>query len=616
MAYDGIIASAVVWELSGLIEGSRIAKIYQAERDEILLLCHRNGEHYRLLISCNPVNPRLHLCRSAKENPAVAPPFCMILRKHIQGGRIGRIVQSGYDRVIAFEIETLNEMGDPVVKRLIVEIMGRHSNIILVGPSGVIYDAIRHVDGQTNSVRELLPARPYTPPPAQSKLSPEAYGEIAASLETSSQDAELRSTGLSSFLLRTVSGFSPFLCTNLCLTAGLDPARRLASLSDAERFGLLSVLEKTCEYIREHRYTPFILLDGESADAFPPKAAFPPEGGGNYREFHCLSTARNGYTASFSSVNLLLDEFFTRRDTEERLRQRRASLAKHLHTLTARAERKIAIYESDLEGASDYDSFRIRGELINANLYRIGSEAKSVLLENYYEEGAPALEIPLDENLSPAANAQQYFRRYRKKKSTWDNARKNLLDAQSELAYLRSVSVMLENCTENADIEEIREEMTAQGLLTGGERGAAGNGARPHGKGKKAGGSGRPGRTPEGKHAVFQVRDGYEVWVGKNNTQNDRITLKLAAPDDLFLHVKNAPGSHVILRASLAGGRFTEAALMDAAALAARNSSQKGSPKVEVDYTRVKHVKKPGGAPPGKVIYTNQKTVIAVCRNG
>lgn len=605
MAYDGIIASAVVWELSGLIEGSRIAKVYQAERDEILLLCHKNGEHYRLLISCNPANPRLHLSRSAKENPMVAPPFCMVLRKHIQGGKIRKIIQSGYDRIITFEIDTFNEMGDPIVKNLIVEIMGRHSNIILTGPSGVIYDAIKHVDEQTNSVRELLPARPYTPPPAQSKLSPEDYEAIATRLAAACKNPEEQNTGISKFLLGIVSGFSPFLCSNLCLTAEIDPNTRLASLGAEAQRDILVVLEETCTNIKEHRYSPFISLAQEGI------AGFVQNTGSGYREFHCLTGAKTGYTVSFSTVNLMLDEYYSKRDTEERLRQRKASLVKHMNTLIARTERKISIYETDMAGASDYDEFRIKGELITANLYRIGKGDKTALLENYYAEDAAQIEIALDENLSPAANAQLYFKRYRKKKSTWDNAEKNILDAQAELSYLKSVFTMLENCTENTDIAEIREELLSQGLLTAGG-GNAGNSTKSPKKGKK-GSAGKTVSSPQGKHAVFTVSDGYEVWVGKNNTQNELITLKLAAPDDIFLHVKNAPGSHVILRASLAGGKFTKDAIEDAARLAAQNSSQKGSPKVEVDYTRVKHVKKPGGARPGKVIYTNQKTIVAVC---
>lgn len=261
MAFDGIVVSGVVWELSGIIEGSRITKIYQAEKDEILLVCHKNGENYKLLISCSPANPRIHLQRRSKENPMVAPPFCMILRKHIQGGRINKIIQSGYDRVITLKIETYNEMGDTVVKNLIAEIMGRHSNIILTGPSGVIYDAIKHVDDRTSSIREILPARPYLPPPSQNKISPDDLESIGALISDAINTEAMRSTGAAKFLLSSISGFSPLLSKKVCRAANVDPETRLCSLTEAESSRLTDALLRVCRNIAEHSYKPFIFTE-------------------------------------------------------------------------------------------------------------------------------------------------------------------------------------------------------------------------------------------------------------------------------------------------------------------------------------------------------------------
>ncbi len=585
MAYDGIVISGVIWELSGLLEGSRITKIYQAEKDEILLTCNKNGENYKLLISCNPSNPRLHLTRTQKENPLVAPQFCMVLRKHIQGGKINKICQWGFDRIVEINIDTYNEMGDPVTKKLIVEIMGRHSNIILTGQENIIYDAIKHVDERTNSLREILPARHYLPPPAQEKTNPDDTEGLKKIFDDAMADSEKSTLSVSKVILNSVSGTSPLLCKGICLNAGIDPDVKLSALRGNELYTLTEALLNVSKKISERNYTPFILSEEDRETGIV-----------KYCDFHCFDTYSEGRIINYSSLNLMLDEFYTKKDTEERLRQKKANLVKSVNTAISRTERKIDIYEGDIRSAENYDVYRIKGELITANVYRIKSGDKETTLENYYEENCPLIKISLDENLSPAANAQQYFKKYRKKKSTYENANRNMTDALSELEYLKSVETLLANCTDTADIAQIREELAVSGYLNQ----TANN--KPNKKGQK--------NRNEAKHLVVTVSDGYEVWVGKNNLQNDLITGKLAAANDIWLHVKNAPGSHVILRTSLMGGEFTKASIEDAARLAAIHSSYKNPTKAEVDFTRVKYVKKPAGSRPGKVIYTNQKTII------
>ncbi len=587
MAYDGIITSAVIWELSGLLTGSRITKVYQAEKDEILLICNKSGENYKLLISCNPANPRIHLTRTAKENPMVAPPFCMVLRKHIQGGKISMIEQFGFDRVVFFRIDTLNELGDPVIKTLAVEIMGRHSNIILLGPTNVIYDSIKHVDERTSSVREILPARPYVLPPEQNKLSPENTEELTRLFTEKEAFADDDTTALSKYLINNISGFSPLLARGVCNAAGIDPACKLSLLNDSEKGNITAALAGVSSAIQNRNYKPFIITATDESTGIE-----------KYCDFHCIDKGQHGRRLTFSSVNLMLDEYYTRKDTEERLRQKKSSLVKFISTAISRTERKISIYESDIKSAEDFENYKSKGELLTANVYRIKQGDKEATVENYYEDGCPEITIALDENLTPAANAQVYFKRYRKKKSTCENAERNLSEALAELSYLQSVDTLLANCTDSADIAEIREELTAVGYIS--------QNSSKSGKNSKK----KSVKSTASKHLVLTVSDDYEVWIGKNNIQNDLITTKLAAPNDIWLHVKNAPGSHVILRTSLKGGEFTKASLEDAARLAAEYSSLKCSSKREVDFTRVKHVKKPGGARPGKVIFTNQKTIV------
>ena len=593
MAYDGIIASAVVWELSGLIEGSRITKIYQAEKDEILLVCNKNGENYRLLISCNPANPRIHLTRSLKENPMVAPPFCMVLRKHIQGGKIRKIEQLGFDRVLFFRIDTFNELGDPVIKTLAVEIMGRHSNIILLGPTNIIYDAIKHIDERTSSVREVLPARPYVLPPQQDKASPDIETELCT-VFTERLSASSPDTAVSKHLINSVSGFSPLLSKGICNEAEVDPALRLAALTSDDISRLSASLFTASRNVKEHTYRPFILTDTDPETAISKLC-----------DFHCIDTGAIGELRTYSSVNLMLDEYYTCKDTEERLRQRKSSLVKCISNAVSRCERKISIYEGDIKSSEDFDKYRIYGELITANVYRVKAGAKNITVENYYTENCEELTIELDENLTPPANAQLYFKRYRKKKSTCENAARNLAEAMTELSYLHSVAALLENCTESADIGEIREELVSGGYTSSASASGSFKSHKSHVKTKK-----QSSKNANGKYLITTVSDGYEVWIGKNNTQNDLITTKLAASNDIWLHVKNAPGSHVILRTSLKGGEFTKNSIEDAARLAAEYSSHKTASKVEVDFTRIKYVKKPVGSRPGKVIYTNQKTIV------
>lgn len=581
MPYDGMVAAAVVWELSGLLQNGRIEKIYQTEQDEIILACHAGGERYRLLLSASPSNPRVHLTRSKKENPLAAYPFCMVLRKHIQGSRIVAIRQEGHDRILRFEMECRNEMGDLITKQLIAEIMGKHSNLILTGPSGVIYDAIKHVDNDMSRVREVMPARPYQAPPAQDKKEPDQLEAVGKCILQGDWPEEAGKKGVSNYLLQSFSGFSPYLSRALCERAQISPQASLESLKPEQRDRLAKVLSETQQAILSHDYAPF--RDDQQG------------------EYHCLAQAQHGMCQPYGTVNDLLDDYYTKRDAKERQQQKKADLQKNIHLALERCDRKIAIQENTLRESGDYESYRNKGELLIANLYRLKEGMAEALVEDYSLDPPQTIAIALDKNRTPAANAQMLFKKYHKKKSAYDNAHLHLEACQEERRYLENVEGLLQNCTEEQEIQEIRQELAEEGYLKFG-RAAAAN--------KSKGRKGRPSSKPALSAPLkFQSSDGYEILVGKNNKQNDQLTLRTAAAGDLWFHVKNAPGSHVILRTAAQGGKETPQALQEAAILAATYSSAKRSSKVAVDYTKVKHVKKAPGAKPGMVYYTDYRTI-------
>lgn len=573
MPYDGIVTAAVVSELSGLLIGGRIEKVFQTEKDEVTLLCHSRGERYRLLISASPSNPRLHFTKSKKENPMVAPPFCMVLRKYVQGGRITAVRQAGYDRIVTFEIETHNEMGDVVMKRLIAEIMGKHSNLILVSESGIIHDAIRHVDQDVSSVREVMPARVYQLPPAQDKCGPkEAPQKIAALLEEA-VDLTQKEQSIGKMLLAQISGFSPLLCSAICEEAGIDAGTKIAALSEAQRRRLEQSLHTAAEDIQNEAYYP-IILNREKKD------------------FHCLRAAAHGDYTKFSTVNLMLDEFYTSRDAEERLRQKKSATVKSTSAALERCRRKILIHEDTLQETVNYDELRIKGELLTANMYRLPEFAAEAAVENYYCDPPEPATIPLDPNISISKNAQRYFKKYHKQKNAYENAAVHMEECRNELLYLENVEAMLNNAENAAEIGEIRAELAEQGYL------------KSDGRAKKENRKCMP-LSPH----KFQTQDGYQILVGKNSRQNDQLTLKDAQPNDVWFHLHSAPGSHVILRTAEKGGAITAAAIEAAAAVAAWYSSARSAAKADVDYTRVKYVKKIAGARPGMVHYTNFQSI-------
>lgn len=577
MPFDGIVTKSIVEELTEKLVSGRIEKVLQPEADEIVLLVRACNANHKLVISASPSYPRIHITNTVKENPPAPPVFCMLLRKHLTGGRILSFEFNDYERIIGIVIEAANELGDITEKKLVIEIMGRYSNIILLNGENKIIDSIKHVDSDVSSVREVMPARPYVLPPAQDKISPDklASEDLIEKLSLSNQAVD-------KFLLENIKGFSPLLCREVCSRAGIAVRTSASSLDNSAKAQLFTVLDEMLQNIKEGVYSPCVIFEDD--DMLKPV------------DFHCLDIRQYANKMSLPSISEVLDTFYASRDNAERLKQKKSDLYKVLHTSMERCAKKLAIQQDTLREVADREKFKLYGELITANIYAIPRNADSVRLVDYYSEDGRTVEVPLDPNLLPQENAQRYFKKYAKAKSTFNYTTRQLKDSQDEMEYLESVLQLLDNCTTLKEIDEVRQELSEQGYMILKKKSQ---------KSSRRSGSGRDTVTPP---MHFRSTDGFDIYVGKNNKQNDYLTLKFSQSNDLWLHTKNIPGSHVIIRRN--GQKIPERTIEEAARLAALYSKASMSSNVAVDYTAVKNVNKPSGAKPGMVIYVNYKTAI------
>ena len=571
MPFDGIVTKCIVNELSLLLSGGRVEKVYQPEADEVVMLIRSKGQNYRLVASANASYPRLHITTTQKENPKTPPVFCMLMRKHVAGGKLLDISFHGYERVISINVESVNELGDLSVKRLVVEIMGKHSNIILLNSEDKIIDAVKHIDNDISSVREVMPARPYFLPPAQNKQLPE---DVSPNLILDySEDTEAKN--IEGLLLNTIKGFSPYTCRDICSTAGVDPKTLLPELSSTDKVNIISALSNYIDKIKSNAFEPCIIYEDK-----------------NYLrpvDFYCFKPSQAAFVKPYDLLSVALDDYYMLRDTNERLGQKKGDVVKVVKNSIDRCDKKVSIFNNKLKDVADRENLKLFGELITANIYCIPRGAKSARVLNYYSENEEYLDIPLNEYRSSQDNAQGYFKKYSKAKSTQLNVTHQLEETLTELQYLQSVKTMLDNCSFKQEIDEIRQELIDQGYIKS-----------PVKKVKKK--LDKPSPPLE-----FVSSDGFHILVGKNNKQNDLLTLKIAGAYDLWFHTKNIPGSHVIIRTERQD--VPDSTLLEAATLAAYHSSAKMSYNVPVDYTIVKNVKKPSGAKPGMVIYDSYKTV-------
>ena len=554
MSFDGLFTRAMVHELQGLI-GARIHKVHQPYKLECILQIRGNGISHKLLLSAHPSFHRIQITEESYENPKEPPMFCMLLRKHLEGGIIEGIEQAGLDRIVTLRIKSRNELGDWKSKLLIIELMGRHSNLLLVDPEKmVIVDCIKHIPSHLNRHRTLLPGHPYIAPPAQEKINP-----LDAAEEDVLKKIDFNSGKLPQQLVQKFEGFSPIIAKEIVSRVPL-----------ANRSTLPHMFVTVMKPIREHQYTPSIMMsEGKEAFYFMPLTSISHE------------------SICFSTLSELLDRYYFGKAERDRIKQIAADLERVLLQEKRKNEHKIEKLRQTLEEAQEADRYQLYGELLTANLYRIEKGMEEVEVENYYSEEAETVVIPLKNTKTPVENAQSYFSKYQKLKHAAHIVQEQIDQAKAEIQYLEVLIQQLENAAPK-DVEEIREELVEEGYLK----------AKPD-KGKKK-------HKPQNPALETYVSsDGTEILVGKNNKQNDYLTNKVARKDEVWLHTKDIPGSHVVIRSATP----SDETILEAARLAAYFSKARSSSSVPVDFTKVRHVKKPSGAKPGFVIYEQQQTV-------
>lgn len=572
MALDGVAINALSKELNKKLSGGRIDKIHQPETGEIIIHIRCAGENLRLLLCANPSFPRVHLTSSTKENPTSPPMFCMLLRKHLGGGKILSVYQKDFERIIYFDIESNDEMGFKSVKHLIVEIMGKHSNIILTDESGKITDSIYHVDMTISSVRNVLPGLMYELPPNQGKINPlrDSADDIFSRLDGS--DTQLKSQ-----LMNTYSGISPLVAGEIVyLSTG--SADTLGSDINADvRKRVAQCFFYFLSKIKENKFSPTVLINRESKKMLDVCAT-------DITLYESLADREK-----YDTMSEALDAFYIKKAANESMRQKSADLLKFVSNNIERCRKKLQIQNETLQKASEREKYKIYGDLITANIYQIQKGVEGVKLINFYSENGEEVFIPLQNDLTPAQNAQRYYKKYTKEKTAEEETIKQKEINEKELYYLESVLVSIENAESSAELVEIRDELIGEGYLK------------------------NKGRIKKGKKEVitplhFVSGDGYDIYVGKNNRQNDYVTFKIGRSTDLWFHTKGIHGSHAIIKTTDAE-TVPDNTYIEAATLAAYYSRGRQGENIPVDYTELKNVKKPSGAKPGMVIYVNYNTI-------
>lgn len=566
MSFDGYTLRCLIDELNTELSGSRIEKIYQPANDLLVMNMRTKRGKNRLLISANPSNPRMHLTAGYPFSAGHPPMFCMLMRKHFQNGIIDSISQEGMDRVAVISVRATDELGTTVVKHIVVEIMGRHSNVILMDNDRIIIDSAKRVSTEMSSYRQLYPGIVYKLPPEQDKLN------ILTDRRETLKQKLLECSGLNAekALLTSVEGIGKLLAREICHRSGIEPDER----PDADNiYRLLDTMEAFRDVILRPDYSPVIYYKGGRPQYFSA----------------VLLTHLNLEGKRYNNVNGMVDGFFSEKLRQEQLSQAKDSLESLVRGFLEKNTKKMANRQQDYDSAQDYITYRLYGELLTANLFRLKEKADRAVVQNFYDANAKEIEIPLNPNLTPGENAQRFFREYSRKKRTIENLSSHIESTKNEIRYLESLLFNIEKCTDMETLAEIRSELVREGFIK--ERNA------------------KPGqKAPErSKPMRFVSCDGLDILVGRNNYQNDYLTLKVADRNDLWLHTKDIPGSHVIIRTG--GFEVPAGTLHQGALLAAFFSKGRQSSNVPVDYTEVKNVSKPSGAKPGMVIYRNNKTL-------
>lgn len=574
MSLDGTFLHCVVSEmLSAGLVGGRIDKVYQPSREEIIISIRSAGKHNKILISSNSMSARVGMTERTAENPSAPPMFCMLLRKHLSGGKLLDITQDGLERIINFDFECMNEIGDMVVNRLTAEIMGRHSNIILMTKKDGVYrviDSIKRITDDVSSVRRILPNIIYETPPRD--LSRVNF--LTCSDEELINAVKLgEGKRLSKHMTACLEGVSPVFTRECAFYSCRDTDFAVDDMTDDNYDRMLFFIKRAREYVNNK--DGFTILRDLN---------------GTYKDFCFMPIEQYGTQMLVShaeGANALLDIFYGSKAENERMKQRSKDLLKMLMNTYERIARKLELQKGELAQCGEREVFRVRGDVVSANIYRMEKGMTELTAEDYTT--GETVTVPLDVRLTPSQNAQKYYAEYKKLEKAERMLTKLIADGENELIYIDSVFDAASRATSNAEISEIKQELAANGYI------------HANTVNKKT-------QIKPKSPMHFVTDDGYDVYIGRNNLQNDKLTVKTAEPDDMWLHTKNIAGSHVIIKAK--NGEISDNAILQAASLAAYCSKAQNSTKVPVDYTRIRFVKKPNGAKPGMVIFTNNYTVL------
>ena len=572
MAYNGVLLNALLMEFQEKLVGGRINKIYQPSDKELTFTIRNQGENQTLYLSAHSNYAHVNIIDSKLDNPTKPPNFCMLMRKHLQNGFITKIEQKGLERILVIHIDSSDELGYVTTKRLIVEIMGKHSNIILINADNVIYDSIKRISPYMSKVRQIMPNQPF-------KFL-EYDKENLANLTEKSFYNKLENNPdqkTSRYLFMTYEGFGPNLAKEICNRCGISFRRKNKLLTEENQRKLLNTLKEIKNIIVNKKYIPYLILNENTGDL----VEFSPI----YLSTYSGSEFSQLKMKCFSS---LIDRYYSEKISKNAIKQKSSNLTailnKRIHSLT----KKIIKLKEELDVAQNADEYKLKGELLTANIYKMTRGMKSIEVENYYNNNEP-ITIELKENKSPADNAQMYFKKYNKLQHAQVELKKQLEQSQEELDYCEAIMNSIEIAEDTESIDEIKEELIEAGYIN----------KKSKQKKKK--------KQMKDYLKKYKSSDGFRIYAGKNNKQNDYLTLKLANNDDIWLHTKDIPGTHVII--VKAGRKIPQLTLDEAAIIAAYNSKGKMSSNVPVDYTEVKNVSKPSGAKPGKVIYVNNKTL-------
>lgn len=566
MAFDGIVTRAVVKQLNDELTGLRVDKIYQVEKDEVLLHFRKN----KLLISSSGNNPRIYLTEQTKENPKIPPMFTMVLRKHLSGAIVKGVFQFGNDRVIKIDFDAWDDFSEKIEKSLIVEIMGRHSNIILLDNENIIIDSIKRVSESMSRVRQVLPHLPYEYIKDENKIDPST-----ATLEDISEkfNHSEGNKSVENVVFNALTGFSKNMGTEISLRANIDSTRPFSSLENFEKDNLIKSSMELIREINENEFSYKSYLDGD-----------------RIVDFHVLNLINlEGLDSlEFKTPSEMLDAVYSKRDKDDRLGQKGTALKKIVASKLSKDKSKISNLKKDLLEAENREQYRIFGDLLSANFHKVKPGQKEITLQNFYSEDLEDVLIPLDEKISAPINAQRFYKKYGKLKTAENILNEQIKDTQNEIDYLESVLSTIELTEDVSALDEIKDELIEQGYIK-----------RSSQKKKKS--------KMEIPNYLEMEKDGFNIFIGRNNRENDLLTHKIARRDDIWLHAQGIPGSHVIIKTE--GKDVPEEVIKYAAQLAAYNSKGRNSGSIEVDYTQKQNVKRSPANKPGLVNYTNFKTI-------